>query len=160
MGYLMHLLTSRPSDKHICVGLDNRLPLGRSQPIRANAGLSYSPLQRSWKGGILVSPCPSVCPSVSLSVRLSICATVDRIVSALYLQQCSSDPFNICTSYLATSEGVTHVMFVSKFNSLKFWRILLTCSFDFVFFWLGIQYDSIVWVIMRWRGGILRMQAF
>ena len=24
----------------------------------------YPPLQRSWKGGILVSPCPSVCPSV------------------------------------------------------------------------------------------------
>ena len=47
---------------------------------------------------IFLSPCPSVCPSVHLSV--------DRIVSALYLQQYSSDPFHICTSYQATSEGV------------------------------------------------------
>ena len=62
------------------------------------------PLQRSWKGGILVSPCPSVCPSV------------DRIVSALYLQQYSSDPFHISTSYQAPSKGVLHVMFVSKFK--------------------------------------------
>ena len=59
--------------------------------------LFIPPLQRSWKGGILVSPCPSV----------------DRIVSALYLQQYSSDPFHICTSYQATSEGVSRVMFVS-----------------------------------------------
>ena len=27
-------------------------------------------------------------------------------------------------------------------------RILWICNFDIVFFWLGIQYDSIVWVIM------------
>ena len=56
--------------------------------------------------GILVSPCPSICPSV------------DTIVSALYLQQYSSDPFHICTSYQATSEGVSHVMFVSNFKNL------------------------------------------
>ena len=78
------------------------------------------PLQRSWKGGILVSPCPSVRPSV--------CPSVDRIVSALYLQQYSSDP------------------------NLKFWQIFKICNFDFVFFWLGIQYDSMVWVIIRRRG--------
>ena len=76
--------------------------------------LLYPPLQRSWKGGILVSPCPSVRPSV--------CPSVDRIVSALYLQQYSSDPFHICTSYQATSEGVSHVMPVSTFKNLKFWR--------------------------------------
>ena len=35
-------------------------------------------------------------------VRLSVCPSVDRIVSALYLQQYSSDPFHICTSYQAT----------------------------------------------------------
>ena len=35
---------------------------------------------------------------------------------------------------------------------LKFWQILQICNFDFVFFWLGIQYDSIVWVIMRRPG--------
>ena len=37
----------------------------------------YTPHQRSWEGGILLSPCPSV--------HLSICPSVDRIVSALYL---------------------------------------------------------------------------
>ena len=41
------------------------------------------PASKKLKGGILVSPCPSV----------------DRIVSALYLQQYSLDPFHICTSY-------------------------------------------------------------
>ena len=61
----------------------------------------------------------SVCPSV----RPSVCPSVDKIVSALYLQQYSSDPFHICTSYQATKEGVSHVMPVSKFINLKFWRI-------------------------------------
>ena len=98
------------------------------------------PLQQSWRRGILVSPCPSVCPSV------------DRIVSALYLQQYSSDPFHVCTSYQATSEGVSRVMFVSKFKNLKFWRILKFCNYDFVFFWHGIQFDSIEWVIIRRQG--------
>ena len=91
--------------------------------------------QQSWKGGILVSPCPSV----------------DRIMFALYLQQYSSDPFHICTSYQATSEGVSGVKFVSKLKIFKFWQILEYCNFDFVFFWLGIQYNSIVWVIIRLR---------
>ena len=67
----------------------------------------------------------SVCPSVRPSVRLSVCPSVDRIVSALYLQQCSSDPFHICTSYQATLEGVSRLMPVSKFKNLKFWRIFL-----------------------------------
>ena len=60
----------------------------------------------------------SVCPSVPLSI----CPSVDRILSALYLQQYSSDPFLICTSYQATSEGVSRVMFVSKFKNC--WQIL------------------------------------
>ena len=85
-------------------------------------------------------------------VRLSVCPSVDRIVSALYLQQYSSDPFHICTSYQATSEGVSRVMPVSKFKNVKLWRIFKICNFDFVIFWLGIQYDSMVWVIMRRRG--------
>ena len=33
----------------------------------------YTPAQRSWRGGILDSPCPSVCPSVCLSVCPSVC---------------------------------------------------------------------------------------
>ena len=76
----------------------------------------------------------SVCPSVHPSVRPSVRPSVDKIVSALYLQQYSSDPFHICTSYQATKEGVSHVMPVSKFKNL-------------------IQYDSMVWVIMR-RWGV------
>ena len=85
-------------------------------------------------------------------ITLSVCPSVDRIVSALYLQQYSSDPFHICTSYQGTSEGVSRVMPVSKFKNVKFWRIFKICNFDFVIFWLGIQYDSMVWVIMRRRG--------
>ena len=54
----------------------------------------------------------------TLSVRESVSPSVDRIVSALYLPQYLSDPFHICTSYLATSEGVSHVQFVSKFKNL------------------------------------------
>ena len=38
------------------------------------------------------------------------------------------------------------------FKIKKLWRIFLICNFEFIFFWLGIQYDSMVWVIMRWRG--------
>ena len=60
------------------------------------------------RGGILVSPCPSVCPSV----RPSVCPYVDRIISALFLQQYSLDPFHICTSYRVISKGVLCVMFV------------------------------------------------
>ena len=80
---------------------------------------------------------------------LSVCPSVDRIVSALCLQQYLLDQFHICTSYQATSDGVSCVMSISKLKKLKFWPILLI---DFVFIWLGIQYDSIEWVIMRQWG--------
>ena len=36
-------------------------------------------------------------------------------------------------------------------NIWNFGEFFKCCNFDFVFFWLGIQYDSMVWVIMRWR---------
>ena len=63
---------------------------------------------------VFIPPCFNVerevywCPSV----RLSVFPSVDRIVSALYLQQYLSDPFHICTSYQTTLEGVSHVKFV------------------------------------------------
>ena len=57
-------------------------------------------------------------------ITWSVCPSVDRIVSALYLQEYSLDPFHICTSYQATSEDVSRVMPVSKIKNLKFWRIL------------------------------------
>ena len=42
----------------------------------------------------------------------SVRQSVDKIVSALYLQQYLADPFHICTSYQANSEGVWLVKFV------------------------------------------------
>ena len=86
-------------------------------------------------------------------ITLSVSPSVERIVPALYLQQYSSDPFHICTSYQATSEGVSRVTPVSKLKNLKLWQFFFICNFDFVFFWLGIQYDSMVWVFMRRWGG-------
>ena len=100
-----------------------------------SVALFIPPASTKLKGGytgFTLSICPSVCPSV--------CLSVDRIVSALYLEQYSSDPFHICTSYQAISEDVLSVMFK------------LVCNLDFIFCWLWIQYDSIEWVIMRRRG--------
>ena len=65
--------------------------------------------------GILVSSCLSVHPSVRPSL--------DRIVSALYLQQYSLDPFHIYTSFQATSEGVSPLNFFAKFLNLNFWQM-------------------------------------
>ena len=113
-----------------------------SDPGAVLARIYYTPASTK-RTGITLSVCPSV--------HLSICPSVDRIVSALYLQKNSSDPFHICTSNQATSKGVSRVMPVSKFKNLKFWRMFLICNFDFVFFWLGIQYDSVVCLIMRRR---------
>ena len=102
----------------------------------------YPPFQRSWKRGILVSPCPSV--------RLSVCPSVDRIVSALYLQQYSWDPLHLA---ILSSNLRRCVMCKICLKNLKFWQILEICNSDFVFFWLAIQYDSVLWVIMRGGGG-------
>ena len=88
---------------------------------------------------------------------LSICPSVDRSMSALYRQQYLSDPFHICTSYQTTSEGVSGVMFVSKFeilaNSLNLllWLCLLL-TWDPI--WLNGMGNH------EAAGGILRMQAF
>ena len=57
---------------------------------------------------------------------------MDIIVSALYLQQYSSDPFYICTSYQATSEGASCVMVVSKI--LNFGELLKFVISYFVLF--------------------------
>ena len=43
---------------------------------------------------------------VGLSVHLSVRPSVDGIMSALYLQQYSLDPFHIYRSYQTTSESV------------------------------------------------------
>ena len=62
-------------------------------------------------------------------ITLSVCPSVDRIVSALYLQEYSSNPFHICTSYQATSEGVSCVMPISKLKNVKFWQIFTRGQF-------------------------------
>ena len=73
-----------------------------------------------WFHLVHLSVCPSVC--------LPICLSVDRIVSPLYLQQYLPDPFHIYTSYQATSEGVSRVKFISKFQNLNFKFVTLTLS--------------------------------
>ena len=66
---------------------------------------------------IVIPPASTKLKGGYTGITLSVCPSVDRIVSALYLQQYSSDPFHICTSYQATSEGVSRVMPVSKFKN-------------------------------------------
>ena len=81
--------------------------------------LLYPPLQWSWKGGILVSPCPSV---------------------RLWTESCPLCIFNntcwIRFKFAHLIKQLQKVMFVSKFRMLKFWRIffkfgtLTLSSFD------------------------------
>ena len=99
-----------------------------------------SPASTKLKGGYTGFTL-SVCPSV----RLSVCGQ-NRVIGSILCLHILSSNFRRCI--------LCNVC--SKFQQLKFWRILWICYFDFVFFWLGIQYDSIVWVIMKRTGGILR----
>ena len=78
----------------LCTELKERVPIGKGSLKNIETSL-YLLLQRSWKRGILVNHL------VCLSVRPSVCPPVDRIVTALYLQQYLPDPFHICTSYQA-----------------------------------------------------------
>ena len=57
---------------------------------------------------------------IKCAIQMSVCPSVDKIVSALYLQQYLSDAFHICTSYQAISEGVSGVKFVSKLKIRNF----------------------------------------
>ena len=100
----------------------------------------YAPAQRSWRGytGFAVSICPSV---------------------RLWTESCSLCIFHntrrihfIFTHLFKQLQKVFGVYSFYKIKNLKFCQILYICNFDFVPFWLGIQYDSIVWVIMRRRG--------
>ena len=88
-------------------------------------------------------------------VHWSVCPSVDRIVSALSIFAGSLSYLHISSSNFRRCVTCK----VTKLTNLKFWQILWICNFDSVIVWLGIQYESIVWVIMGWRG-ILRMQAF
>ena len=91
--------------------------------------LLYPPLQRSWKGGILVSPCPSVRLSVCLFVCLSVCgwnrvrsvSSTILIGSISYLHILSSN-FRRCFACNACFE-------IQKLEFLKFVTLTLS-SFD------------------------------
>ena len=96
------------------------------------------PLQRSWKGGILVSPCPTV-PLWTESCPLCILDNTHRILLILHIL---SSNFRRC---VACNVCFKIQKFIILANSLNLW-------FNSVFFWLGIQYDLMVWVIMRRRG--------
>ena len=111
--------------------------------------------QQSCWGGILVSLRPSVCRSVRPSVPRP-----------------SRIPCPLCSFY---SSGWTHFIFMhlikqlekvcrvqSFLQNFKIWNFdnfFEICNFDFALFWLGIWCESLVWVIMGWRG-YLRTQAF
>ena len=109
------------------------------------------------KGGILVSPCPSI----PLSIRLSVCLSVRPSV-CLWTESCPLCIFNN-THWIhfifpqATSEGVPHVMFVSKLEKNK-----ILANFQ-LWLCLLLTWDPI-WINNMGNhevaGGILRMQAF
>ena len=62
----------------------------------------YTPASTKLKGGYT-----GFTLSVFPSIHLSLCPSMDKIMSALYLQQRMLDLFHIYTSYQATSEGVS-----------------------------------------------------
>ena len=98
----------------------------------------YTPASTKLKegySGVTLSVCLSVCGQNRVH---SVSSTI-LIGSISYLHILSSN-FRRCV--------VCNVCF----ENLKFWQILEICNFDFVFFWLGIQYDLIGWVIMRQWG--------
>ena len=109
-------------------------------------GSNYTPRSTKLKGGILVSPCPSVCPSVCGQNRV-------RSVSSTILAR-SISYLHILSSNLRRC--ITCDFFFFKIEVLKIWSfgkffkiVTLTLScFD-----LGSNMNwSIVWVIMEWRG--------
>ena len=83
----------------------------------------------------------------TLSLRPSVHLWTESCLLCMYPQQFLLDPFHIYTSYQATSKGVWHVKLFAKFQNVNFWQIFEICNFDFVLFWLGIQYESKVWII-------------
>ena len=49
--------------------------------------------------------------------------SVPHPMSALWRLHFWLDPFNIYTSYQATSKGVSHIKFLAKFQDLNFWQL-------------------------------------
>ena len=87
--------------------------------------------------GFTLSICPSVRPSVHLwteSCPLYIFTLLAGSISYLHI---------LSSSFRCVACNVCFKIW----NFGKFFKFV-----TFVFFWLGIQYESIVWVTMRWRG--------
>ena len=87
---------------------------------------SYTACSTKLKGGILVSPCPSVCPSVCEQNR--VCS-----VSFTILVGSISYP-HILSSNLRRCVLCKHF---SNVNKWKFWQILKICNIDLSCFDLG-----------------------
>ena len=113
----------------------------------------HTPASMNVKGGYI---------GFILTVRLSVCPSFcgwNRVRSVSwtilagfisYLHILSSN-FRRC---------ITCKVHQKKFQKFMFWQFFLICSFNFVLFWLGIQYESIVWVIMGQQGVSSEQQVF
>ena len=71
-----------------------------------------------------------------------------KLIGGILVSPCPSVRPSVCPSVRLWTKSCP----LCIFNNTQFWRIFIICNFDFVIFWLGIQYDSMVWVIMRRRG--------
>ena len=108
----------------------------------------YSPLQRSWKWGILVSRRPSVCPSICPAVcgQNRVCSVSSTILagSISYLHILSSR----CVAYKCYCE-------FPKFEFLaKFWNLWLCLVMTWDLIWIHSMGNHGA------AAGILRTQAF
>ena len=83
--------------------------------------------------GFTLFVCLSICPSVRLSVHLWM-EFAHSVSSTIYL----SDSFHIYTFCQTTSHAI--------FSEI--WIFGKCFKFDFIFFWLGIQYEWIEWLNM------------
>ena len=136
-GNLPHA-QSKYVDTHACPGALCHQVISRYD---TKCKSNYSPDSMKLKSrytGFTLSVCPSFHPSISV---LSVPSTISTLYS-----------FHVYTSYLTTSEGVSHIFVFAKYQNFKFWQFFKICNFDFVLFWPGIRYESIVWVIMEWWG--------
>ena len=90
--------------------------------------------------------------AVRLSVLLSICGQnrVRSVSSTILVRSISY--LHILWSNFKRCITCKVCVNIQKLKKLKFWQIISICNFDFVFFWLGIQYDSIVWVMIKQWG--------
>ena len=94
----------------VCIGF----PLEKDQYCKGFLGF-YTPAQRSWRGGILDSPCPSVRPSVCRRHGFSIVTEVCFRISVSNF---------MCMSFVAVGRNLRIVSYVTfKMAALWFWTM-------------------------------------